>query len=595
MSWGFDDPDGAHEWDAVMCEEEYSAATGNFHPDEMLGPPPPEESDIELPLSSPEKPSTRTGGSDVSPTALDISWTPSSDLCSTASASTPSLGAADFSPVSGSAQVGSATISAEPRRRRTRLLGKTPVADTVYASLPGTGEPAAPGVWLEGSPDVEKISIKFLSISRWEQMTRREKFDWCYDKVRNYWTRTLNPGEKQRLQSLMRHEDLTAGGRHQDRRLFKVLGPLEKRATAERFTVASSPPRYIASEIDLIFPAGPSIAPRNVGHTVLLTYMGPWGLRSGEPAAPWVQLHPLLTMDDVVEMCGKQPQVDALWEEMVKYGEELKRKTGCHDIGMCLELCPQKLEVERAARLHMHIFLRASGPMRLPPLPHIHFQGVVPVCGSVIGGMPLARKSNSWAGYFYCVCPKVGSVKTYGNRRAYTDFLVDSRWVFNLLQAGKVRLDVARDLVVRGCHNSKRLLDELAVLDREAEKVAIRKAKQLAEQTLGRIERPFKVYSIVEEWKSQYTQVLHRYRFLVLCGPSRLGKTQFAKSLVEPAAAETHECNCAAGAEPDLRDFRYHKHKLVLFDEIEPAAILSQRKLFQASASEVQLGCSATN
>ena len=81
---------------------------------------------------------------------------------------------------------------------------------------------------------------------------------------------------------------------------------------------------------------------------------------------------------------------------------------------------------------------------------------------------------------------------------------------------------------------------------------------------------------------------------MVLNGPSRMGKTVFARSLSE-GDKECLEINCASGNEPDLRAYRIRQHDLLLFDEIEAPAVAKQRKLFQAPATEVQLGCSATN
>ena len=81
---------------------------------------------------------------------------------------------------------------------------------------------------------------------------------------------------------------------------------------------------------------------------------------------------------------------------------------------------------------------------------------------------------------------------------------------------------------------------------------------------------------------------------MVLSGPSRLGKTAFARTLCDPGF-ETLEINCAGGAEPDLRAYRLSKHGLLLFDEIRAEQVASQRKLFQSSNSDVQLGCSATS
>ena len=77
-------------------------------------------------------------------------------------------------------------------------------------------------------------------------------------------------------------------------------------------------------------------------------------------------------------------------------------------------------------------------------------------------------------------------------------------------------------------------------------------------------------------------------------GPSRLGKTVFARSLC-PAHLEVLGINCSAGVEPDLTGYRLSRHGLLLFDEIEAGHVTAQRKLFQAQAAPVQLGCSATN
>ena len=106
--------------------------------------------------------------------------------------------------------------------------------------------------------------------------------------------------------------------------------------------------------------------------------------------------------------------------------------------------------------------------------------------------------------------------------------------------------------------------------------------------------RPFKRYDVVDAWMSQYAFVCRRYKFLVLQGPSKVGKTLFARNLSTPCF-ETLEVNCASGDEPDLRAYRLSKHGLVLFDEIVPHQVVSQRKVFQCQSAKVQMGCSATN
>ena len=54
------------------------------------------------------------------------------------------------------------------------------------------------------------------------------------------------------------------------------------------------------------------------------------------------------------------------------------------------------------------------------------------------------------------------------------------------------------------------------------------------------------------------------------------------------------EVNCASCPEPDLRDFRPLLHRGILFDQATAEMVLWQKKLFQAPAVDVRLGCSTT-
>ena len=128
----------------------------------------------------------------------------------------------------------------------------------------------------------------------------------------------------------------------------------------------------------------------------------------------------------------------------------------------------------------------------------------------------------------------------------------------------------------------------------ELEREAITKAQAEATRLLGAVEKPPKAYPKVQAFLNQFKRPRHRYKFLVLSGPSRLGKTAFARTLCD-TGLETLEINCAGGSEPDMRAYRLSKHGLVLFDEIKADQVAAQRKLFQAGSSEVQMGCSAAN
>ena len=98
----------------------------------------------------------------------------------------------------------------------------------------------------------------------------------------------------------------------------------------------------------------------------------------------------------------------------------------------------------------------------------------------------------------------------------------------------------------------------------------------------------------MDEFLAQFQEAKQRYKFLVLAGPSRLGKTVYARSLA-PVGFDCLEINCSSGQEPDIRAYRLSRHGVILFDEVEATQVVAQRKMFQACASPVQLGCSATN
>ena len=152
---------------------------------------------------------------------------------------------------------------------------------------------------------------------------------------------------------------------------------------------------------------------------------------------------------------------------------------------------------------------------------------------------------------------------------------------------------MAKALLVQ-CASASRHIKELELHEAHLEEEAVKHAQEAASRLLQGSLKPQKTYPAVEIFKRQFDQAIHRYKFLVLSGPSMVGKTAFARSLCDPGC-ETLEINCASGAEPELRAYRLRKHGLILFDEIVASQVACQRKLFQAQSAPVQLGCSATN
>ena len=106
--------------------------------------------------------------------------------------------------------------------------------------------------------------------------------------------------------------------------------------------------------------------------------------------------------------------------------------------------------------------------------------------------------------------------------------------------------------------------------------------------------RPFKSYAPVNQFLGQFNEIRARYKFLVIEGKSKTGKTFFTKWMMGNPD-RVFETNCASCPEPEMRDFNAMYHQIVLFDEASPQMVIAQKKLFQAPPCFVELGCSTTN
>ena len=105
--------------------------------------------------------------------------------------------------------------------------------------------------------------------------------------------------------------------------------------------------------------------------------------------------------------------------------------------------------------------------------------------------------------------------------------------------------------------------------------------------------RPFVKIPLVQRFLALHRRPAERRPFLVVEGPSQMGKTQFVCSLVPPGRAL--EVNCSECLDPPLRKFDMRAHSLILFDEGGVQMVLRNRRLFQAPNCSVTIGTSPTN
>ena len=113
------------------------------------------------------------------------------------------------------------------------------------------------------------------------------------------------------------------------------------------------------------------------------------------------------------------------------------------------------------------------------------------------------------------------------------------------------------------------------MLDRERAASLLADSVASTEQKLEALRRPCKTFPAVTAWLEEHQNIADRKKFLVLGGPSRMGKTQFAMS--SQPWRSVLDVNCAGCMEPRVAAIDVAVHSLILFDEASVALVLKQR------------------
>jgi len=319
----------------------------------------------------------------------------------------------------------------------------------------------------------------------------------------------------------------------------------------------------------------------------LFTCNGDWGLAtlpgdlslSPDPGTAAMQLREL-------------EDVQKIWLRVQEETARLVVRISADDYAVCLELCGKTLKATGTIRLHCHIACMSARSMSI----WVNDERAT----SFLDGKFMIttedsrrKRSPGWQTFYYVLAPKVGQLYQYTTKAPYDDFAVDANWIWNLVQSQKLGVSEARKELVRSC---KCLTRHLPNVDRvRSELVALHLHETIAakEVEFAKARKPFKALKQVDELLQALAKPAERRKFLVLDGPSRMGKTQCAMSLFGRLA--TLEVNAAEEETPNLQDFDPQKHRCVLLDEAPPVMVLRNRKLFQCPNALVQLGQSKTN
>jgi len=453
----------------------------------------------------------------------------------------------------------------EPGRKR--LRGKTRVAVVAEPVLRQTAD----GIW-----------ENYFAMS-WKG--HRQKYFWVYNKFR-HWIGA-------RAESLTEEEKQGDGKVYVQASVrFKDLESPVKHSIMQEFLAATSAPQELRRWAHTVWPNDLSTTEKKERYVcyskqVLWTWQGEWGVLAADLVEAGVSWRV------AVNKIGAAPAFLQLWDEFCSFHVELVSRLQLRDWGISAELCVESWVVRRTVRVHFHAYWKSDSKIYVPNMQPIVFKGSCPNKSYTIAGMH-QRATTGWAGLYYVSCPKIGMICNECSAAAFTGYPVSGEWVFSLVQSRKMETTDARSELIKV---GKGIVRKLADLDKIVQMQKEERVNARVVHVQAVIEASnlaFKKFPAIEVWRTEARRPYQRRKkFLVLEGPTGLGKTEYVKPLF--GVARTLELNCAnCGNYPNLRGHDPDVHDCVLFDEGTMGMVLSNRKLFQAPASWVDFGHSPT-
>ena len=294
--------------------------------------------------------------------------------------------------------------------------------------------------------------------------------------------------------------------------------------------------------------------------TCLLTFQGDWGVLELGPNLPQDP-----ATDQLTQHVREMLEAQTLWKAFLAFAEPLAAELHAPFWACCMEICLKTFQEQKQLRLHLHLYLKSEvQQLRCESAKKLRFKCTDPHLKDTLRGKKVAKAN--WAGAYYCLAPKRGSVFRHGTIQRFRDFPIDPSWIFNMIEGEKIDyLEAKGELIQCGkglvrrladleCwhrHRQERLLDEMV-------------ARALAGSRAQL--KPFPRWPFVDAWLTEATKPLQpRKKCLVLQGPSRTGKTEFVRGLFSLGAV--FELNCANLKDICLDGFDCLRHRAILWDE----------------------------
>lgn len=260
------------------------------------------------------------------------------------------------------------------------------------------------------------------------------------------------------------------------------------------------------------------------------------------------------------------------WFNIADIKDELKAKfTADINFSVCLE---------EESRKHVHVFFEADRPV------DCDLQYFATTRSGPVGDFQPNRGKNLTRGHYYCQCIyKKSHLECVFDKpvKAIAKWLVDM-WRDDKIE--KIKEALAAEKLL-----TPQLLQQVDAVSNYNQKEKVRKMLKMRDERVNKKLKKFEKIKSVEEWKKTFVEELLRYKFLVLCGKSKLRKTEYAKSLFGNPFMHKDKV--------DWDGYDWLFHGCIIFDDInQPDHIwkyVRQNKVLFQSSSIVAVNTSATN
>ena len=258
----------------------------------------------------------------------------------------------------------------------------------------------------------------------------------------------------------------------------------------------------------------------------------------------------------------------------------------------------KSLHSQDEGRVHLHIFVEFVRAVDWTSLSLMLFRGSRPdATPTRARGADQREAINQGHFYVWAWKDETVYVKTSG-WEPWVHYAVKGWWIDSLWTARKLSHALYLDYAARvrvGFVNRQKQVDAIVERGRAAK---LRSKQEAIALRLVPLCNQFKqdVLDTLAPWRAQYRQDALRYKFLVLRGGPRAGKSTLAKALGQIfGCGRVFVQTVQSAVAPDLKLFSNEEHGYILFDNVNDVEfVLSQRALFQGNNGMHTLGDSKT-